>query len=58
MIKQEEYVCANDVVLTHTYNDSGCYIIQKETGIKYAEAYDIPNKYTYEESDEKIEISQ
>lgn len=58
MIKVENYTCKNGVILTHTYSDNGCYIIQKETGIKYAEAYDIPNKYTYEETDEKIEISQ
>lgn len=55
MIKQEEYMCKNGVILTHTYSDKGNYILQKETGVKYAEAYDIPNRYTYLELDEKIE---
>ena len=40
--------------LVKTYSDSNKYIIQAETGIKYAEAVDIPNKYTYEESNEDI----
>ena len=55
MIVQENYVCKNGVNLTHTYSDNGNYIKQVETGIIYAEAYDIPNKYTYVETDEKIE---
>lgn len=38
-----------------TYSDSGYYIIQNETGIKYSEAIDIaPLKYTYSETDEAI----
>lgn len=37
--------------LLHTYSDS-FYLIQKETGAEYEEAWDaIPCKYTYEESD-------
>ena len=55
MIKQESYTCNNGVVLTHTYSDEGFYITQVETGVKYADAYDIPNTYTYVETDEKIE---
>lgn len=49
MIKQEEYICKNGVVLTHTYSDEGKQIRQIETGVIYDEAYDIPNTYTYEE---------
>lgn len=42
--------------LIRTYSDAGKYIIQNETGVKYVEAIDIPNKYTYTESDEDIEL--
>ena len=38
-----------------TTSDANKYLIQNETGVKYAEAIDIPNKYTYTESDEEIE---
>ena len=55
MIVQEEYICKNGVKLIHTYSDKHNYIRQLETGIKYNEAYDIPDKYTYEETDELIE---
>lgn len=55
MIVQEEYICKNGVKLIHTYSDEHNYIRQLETGIIYDGAYDIPNKYTYEETDEKIE---
>ena len=51
MIIQEPY----DNNLIRTYSDQNKYIIQNETGVKYAEAIDIPNKYTYRESDEDIE---
>lgn len=40
--------------LVKTVSDSGKYIIQNETGIKYEEAIDIANKYTYTESDENV----
>lgn len=55
MLIQENYICKNGVVLTRTYSDSGYKIRQIETGELYDEAYDIPNKYTYEESEELIE---
>ena len=56
MIKQEEKILGGNTFL-HTYSDSGFYILQVETGIKYDEAYDvIPCRYTYEETSEKIEI--
>ena len=50
MIKQEQITCKNGVKQIHTYSDEGFYILQKETGIKYTEAYDnIPVKYNYVE---------
>lgn len=52
MIIQEPY----DNNLIRTYSDVGKYIIQNETGVKYAEAIDIPYKYSYMESDEDIEL--
>lgn len=53
MIKQET-IFVNGRELVKTYSDSGKYIIQNETGIEYTEAVDIPNKYTYIESEEDI----
>ena len=50
MIKQE--ILENGLV--KTYSDSGFYIIQNETGNKYAEAIDVSNDFTYTESNEKI----
>lgn len=41
--------------LVKTTSDTGKYLIQNETGVKYAEAIDVPNKYTYTESDEDVE---
>jgi hypothetical protein len=53
MLKQERITCKNGVEQIHTYSDEGFYILQKETGIKYTEAYDnIPVKYNY------VEITQ
>ena len=54
MIKQE--ILENGLV--KTYSDSGKYIIQNETGVEYTEAVDIPNKYTYTESDKVIEKTE
>ena len=54
-IVQEEYICKNGVKLTKTYSDNNYKIKQVETDIIYDEAYDIPNRYTYVETDEKIE---
>ena len=59
MIRQEEYICKNGIRQIHTYSDEGNYILQEETNIKYAEAYDnIPVQYNYVETDEKIEEYQ
>ena len=51
MVKQETLESG----LIRTWSDAGFYIIQNETGIEYAEAIDVPDKYTYRESDRKIE---
>lgn len=56
MIIQEKIIIDNKELIK-TYSDSGKYIIQNETGIKYCEAIDVPNKYTYTESEETIEVS-
>ena len=53
MIKQET-ITVNSRTLVKTYSDSGKYIIQNDTGIKYSEAVDVPNRYTYTESSEDI----
>lgn len=44
--------------LVKTYSDAGKYIIQQETDIKYSEAVDVPNKYTYIESEELVEVDE
>ena len=54
MIKQETIII-NGRELVKTYSDNNKYIIQNETGIEYVEAVDIPNKFTYTESDKFIE---
>ena len=53
MIKQE-IIVVNGRTLVKTYSDNKKYIIQNETGAKYAEAVDIPNKYSYSESEEDL----
>lgn len=57
MIKQETII-VNGRQLVKTYSDSGKYIVQNETGVKYSEAVDVPNRYTYTESDENINIEE
>ena len=57
MLKQETIII-NGRELIKTYSDNNKFIIQNETGAKYSEAVDIPNKYTYTESDEDIEIEK
>lgn len=54
MLKQE-IININGKQLIKTYSDDNKYVIQIETGIKYIEAIDIPNKYTYMESIDTIE---
>lgn len=57
MIKQE-IIVANGKQLTKTYSDNNKFIIQNETGAIYTEAIDIPNKYTYTESEEDIKVEE
>lgn len=47
----QENITVNGVDLIRTYSDT--YTIrQVETGIVYIEAIDVPNRYTYEETEE------
>lgn len=54
MIKQE-LININGRTLMRTWSDANKYLIQNETGIEYSKAVDIPNKYTYRESNREIE---
>lgn len=59
MIKHEYYKTRkkDGVKLYRTYSDENYKIRQIETGIIYEEAIDVENsEYTYEETDELIEI--
>ena len=53
MIKTE-----NKGDLVYTYSDEGYLIRQIETGRIYGEAYDVPNRFTYEETSEKAESEE
>jgi hypothetical protein len=47
----------NEDTLIRHYSDSNFYLLQNETGIKYADPIDIiPCPYTYTETDELIPI--
>lgn len=47
------------VNLYRTYSDEGFYIKQVETGNIYSEAIDVESAiFTYEETDEKIEVEE
>ena len=53
----QENITVNGVDLVKTYSDT--YTIrQVETGIIYTEAIDIPNKYTYEETNELLPVEE
>ena len=58
MIKKELYKTREDGVnLYRTYSDENFRIKQVETGMIFDEAIDVEiSNYTYEETDEKIEI--
>ena len=58
MIVREFYKTREDEVnLYRTYSDENYKIRQIETGAIYDEAIDVENaEYTYEETEEKIEI--
>lgn len=60
MIVKEFYKTREDgVKLYRTYSDENYKIRQIETGIIYDEAIDVENiEYTYEETEEKIEINE
>lgn len=55
MLKQENIV-VNGRELVKTYSDNNKYIIQNGTGVYYTEAVDVPNKYTYTESEKEIAV--
>jgi len=57
MIVKEFYKRRKDgVVLYKTYSDEAYKLLQVETGVVYDEAIDVETaKYTYEETDKKIE---
>lgn len=56
MIKTE---LLNDGTLIKHYSDAGFMLLQVETGAKYSDPIDvIPCRYTYEETDEKIEVEE
>lgn len=47
---------ADGVKLYRTYSDAGMYILQDQTGVKYAEAVDVEGApYTYTETAEPID---
>lgn len=53
MIKTE---FLNDGTLIKHYSDAGFMLLQVETGIKYSDPVDVvPCRYTYEETNEKID---
>lgn len=56
MVRKEFYKTREDGVnLYRSYSDEGFYIVQDQTGIKYADAIDIEGApYTYTETDEPI----
>lgn len=55
MAIKTENITINDKVYERTYSDEDLRIRQIETGIIYDDAVDvIPNKYTYEETNEPI----
>ena len=60
MIVREFYKTREDGVnLYRTYSDENYKIRQVETGVIYDEAIDVEGaEYTYEETEEKIEIPQ
>ena len=56
MIKTE---FLNDGTLIKHYSDAGFMLLQVETGIKYSDPVDVvPCRYTYEETNEKIDSAE
>ena len=56
MIISLEYYADDGRQLVVTRSDRGMMIRQNETGAIYDIAIDVPNKYTYSETDEPVEI--
>lgn len=49
----------NDGTLIKHYSDAGFILLQVETGTKYSDPIDVvPCRYTYEETDEKIDSEE
>lgn len=54
---QQKIEIINNIEYKLTYSDCNKKILQKETGIIYDDALDMINSdYTYEETDEDIEV--
>lgn len=53
VIKQE---AVGNIVLVHTYSNEQKKIKQVETGVLYDEAFDMPNRFTYEETNIEASI--
>jgi len=55
---QQEQLTIHGALFTRNYSDAGFYILQEDTGIKYAEAVDPadnPLGHSYTETDELID---
>ncbi len=49
----------NEGTLVRHYSDIGMMLLQVETGAKYSDPIDVvPCRYTYEETDEPIEVDE
>lgn len=49
----------NDGTLIKHYSDKGVMLLQVETGEKYSDPVDVvPCRYTYEETEEPIEVEE
>ena len=55
MIVSLEYYTEDGRLLIRTRSDRNMMIRQDQTGILYDEAIDVPNHYTYTETDNPIE---
>ena len=58
MIVSLEYYTEDGRLLIHTKSDRNMMIRQDQTGILYDEAIDVPNRYTYSETDIPIESEE
>ena len=58
MIISLEYYADDGRLLVVTRSDQGMKIRQNETGAIYDMAIDVPNKYTYSETDIPVELDE